>query len=231
MDYDLFRTAWEEARHAARLQMIGLYARETLDIRHLDREYEAYVEPLGGQDAPPFHVTAKLSWRWTNLTTVRGVLCDEDVLAEMVGRDQSEGLVSDNPYVRVDIELSAKAPYDHPLPMPPQATWQRWVRETVERLQRIERLLPDETARENAAGRLEVLAWQGKPQVTAVCSATGELELDAVTIAAMQLIELPRQLDCPDEPDEGPQGALHELFARVRASLSAWMQAVDHLRP
>jgi hypothetical protein len=130
------------------------------------------VEPLGGQDAPPFHVTATLSWRWTNLNTVRGMLCDEDVLTEMLGREQSADLVSEYPIVRVDIELAASALYDNPLPMPSQQRWQRWSRETLERLQSIERLLPEETARENAAGRLEVLAWQGKPKITAVCSAT-----------------------------------------------------------
>lgn len=230
MDYEFFRAAWEEARHAVRLQTIGSAPRETLDLRNLDRGYEVYVEPLGGQDAPPFHVTAQLSWRWTNLNTIRGQLCDEDVLAEMVGRDQAAGLVSEKPAVRVDIELRARAPYDEPLPMPPQPTWQRWFRETVERLQSSERLLPDEMTRENAAGRLEVLAWQGNPKVTAVCTPTGELALEAVTIAAMQIIELPRLLDCPGEPDEGPHDMLRELFARVRASLSAWMQAVEHLR-
>jgi hypothetical protein len=46
----------------------------------------------------------------------------------------------------------------------------------------------------------------------------------------MQIIELPRLIDNPDERDEGPEVELEELFGRVRASLMAWMKALDHLR-
>jgi hypothetical protein len=45
----------------------------------------------------------------------------------------------------------------------------------------------------------------------------------------MQIIDLPRLIDNPDEHDEGPEVELEELFGRVRASLMAWMQALDHL--
>jgi hypothetical protein len=46
----------------------------------------------------------------------------------------------------------------------------------------------------------------------------------------MQIIELPRLLDEPDQHDEGPEVELEELFGRVRAALMAWSQALDHLR-
>ena len=105
------------------------------------------------------------------------------------------------------------------------------IHETLERLDRIEPLLPGEVSRENRAGMLEVLAWQESPKARVVCDRNGDLSLESVKIAAGQLIELPRLLDVSDEPDPGPETQLTEFFARVRASLMAWMQAVDHLRP
>ena len=231
MNYETFRAAWTNALQAARLPTRGFDPTETLDLRRFDRTYEVHVEPLGGQDAPPFHIRATLSWTWNSLNTVRGTTRDEDVLSEMLGRDQTEDLVTEPPYVRVDILLSASAPYDKPLPMPSQAAWAKWVHETVNRLDHVEPLLPDEMFRENRMGMTEVLAWQRAPRAKVVCSATGALLLEAVELSAGQLVALPRLLDCPDEPDDGPEEQLTELFGRVRASLSAWMQAVDHLRP
>lgn len=230
MNYELFRAAWTNALRDSRLQRIGVYATESLDLQDLDRTYKVYVEPLGGQDAPPFCITATLTWTWDNLNTVRGAIRDENVLGEMLG-ERADGLVTEPPCVRVDIQLSASAPYDKALLMPPQAAWARWVHETLERLDHVEPLLPTEILRENRAGTTDVLAWQDSPKITAVCGATGELLLERVEISAGQLITLPRLLDSVEDPDDGPEAQLAALFSRVRASLSAWMQSVDHLRP
>ena len=231
VDYETFRALWLEALRNSLLPPIGLHGTETLDTRNLDRVCTAYVEPLGGQDAAPFHVTAQLSWKWDGLNTVRGTTRDEDVLSEMLGRDQSEDFVTEKPSVRVDIKLRAWTPYDKPLPMPPKAAWSKWAEETVERLDHIEPLLPEEILRENRMGMTEVLGWQGAPKVRAACDPSGVLLLEGVEISAGQLIELPRLLDSPDRLDQGPEAQLAELFGRVRASLTAWMQGLDHLRP
>lgn len=232
MNYESFRDAWNRALRESRLPQITHRAEETLDLQTLDRTYLIYVEPLGGQDAPPFHLTATLSWSWHALQTARAATKDEDVLSEMLGRDGAEDLETEKPYVRVDIKLAARAPYGKPLPMPAEGRWAEWERETIERLDSIEPLLPEKTLRENRAGMLEVLGWQEAPRATVACSPGGELLLEAVEISAGQLIELPRVLDGSDrEPDDGPEAQLTELFQRIRASLSAWMQAVDHLRP
>jgi len=230
VDYETFRVIWTAALRASRLPTIGLCGTETLDTRNLDRSYRVYVEPLGGQDAPPFHVTAELAWDWHATNTVRGSRTDSELLSEMLGRDQVEDLVTEKPYMRVDIKLRASAPYDKPLPLPPKAAWAKWIEETMARLDRIEPLLPDEVVRENRMGMTEVLGWQGSPTAKVVCGPGGELRLEGVEVAAMQIIELPRVIDNPDERDEGPEVELEELFGRVRASLMAWMQALDHLR-
>lgn len=44
-------------------------------------------------------------------------------------------------------------------------------------------------------------------------------------------METPRIFDDPErEPDELPHEQLREMFERVRAALSAWMQALDSLK-
>jgi hypothetical protein len=230
VDYETFRALWLQALRESRLPPIGLYGTETLDTRNLDRSYRVYVEPLGGQDAAPFHVTAELAWDWHATNTVRGSRTDTELLSEMLGRDQVEDLVPEKPYIRVDIKLHASAPFDKPLPLPAKAAWAKWVEETMARLDRIEPLLPDEVVRENRLGMTEVLGWQGSPTAKVVCQPGGELRLEGVEVAAMQIIELPRLIDNPDERDEGPEVELEELFGRVRAALMAWMQALDHLR-
>jgi hypothetical protein len=228
--YENFRTAWRDALRESGLSTISPTAVETLDTRSLDRTYAVHVEPLGGQDAPPFHVTAALSWRWDILNTARAQTCDEDVLSEMLGRDGAADLVTEKPCVLVDIKLEASAPHGKPLPLPAKSALRNWVHEMLSRLDSIEPLLPDEPLRENRMGMTEVLAWQGSPQVRTVCTPEGELLLEAVELAAGQIIELPRSLDCPDAPDEDPHAQLTDLFGRVRASLMAWMQTLDHLR-
>ena len=82
-------------------------------------------------------------------------------------------------YVRVDIKLSASAPYDVS-----KAAWKAWTHETLERLNRIEPLLPGEVSRENRAGMLEVLAWQESLKARVVCDRNGDLSLENVKIAA-----------------------------------------------
>jgi hypothetical protein len=186
------------------------------------------VEPLGGQDAAPFHVTAELSWDWRATNTVRGSRTDSELLSEMLGRDEVVDLVTEKPYLRVDIKLRASAPYDKPLPMPAKTAWAKWVEETMARLDSIEPLLPDQIVRENRMDMTEVLGWQGSPTAKVVCGPGGELRLERVEVAAMQIIELPRFIDNPDEREDGPEVELEELFGRVRASLMAWMQALDH---
>ena len=134
MDYDSFRAAWTNALWKSGLRRIDLHPTESVDMRTMDRTYETIIEPLGGQDAAPFYVMAKLRWMWDALSNTRGWLGDESTLKELIGREAAAEMPTAKCFLRVDLELSASAPYGHPLPMPSPAAWQRWARETVQRL-------------------------------------------------------------------------------------------------
>lgn len=231
MRYEEFRAAWDDALRESKLSMIGLWGEETLDLRTTCRNYEVHVEPFGGQDAEPFFVAGTLSFNWKALNTARTVTREEDMLTELFGRESAYDLETEQPWLRIDIKLNASLPYGKPLPMPSNAAWSAWARETMGRLEDIEPLTPAEKVRENEEGNLEVLAWQGEPVVKATCGPDGQLHLEAVSISALQVLRTPRILDDPDkEPDEPVYGQLQEMFHRVRASLLAWMQALDHLK-
>jgi hypothetical protein len=233
--YEEFVQAWISARRESGLRLMSVHeGNETIDPRSLTRTFETFVEPLGEQEAEPFHVAATLSWTWHALMTARTATTEEDMLTEVLGRERVWGrkVKTERSPLRVDVKLSASLPYGKPSPMPTPPTWVKWAREVHGRLERVEPLVPGETTREGRDGRLEVPAWQSDPIAKVVCDPAGELRLESVEIAAGQLIELPRHWDDSErKPDEHPARQLSELFGRVRASLHAWMQAVDHLLP
>jgi hypothetical protein len=231
MNHQSFRDAFEAALRRSRLAVFGVRGEELLDLHHLDRIHRIAVEPIGGQDAEPFLVTASLSWRWSALQTARTNTTEEDVVTEMLGRDEGAGGQTERPWIRVDIALKAMLPHGKPIAMPGPAAMRQWFHETMTRLEEIEPLTPGEQIRDEG-GRLAVLAWQQtEPLVHALCQPSGDLRLEGVELAAWQAVGVPRVLDDPDhEPDAGPEEELAAMFGRTRAALVAWMQALDHLR-
>jgi hypothetical protein len=231
MNHESFRDAFEAVLRRSRLAVFGVRGEELLDLHNLDRVHRIAVEPIGGQDAEPFLVTASLSWRWIALQTARTNTTEEDVVTEMIGRDGGVGILTEKPWIRVDIALKATLPYGKPMAMPGPAAMRQWFHETMTRLEQIEVLTPKEQIREEKV-QLTVLAWQqAEPRVYALCQPSGDLMLDAVELGAWQAVAVPRVLDDPDhEPDAGPEEELAAMFGRTRAALVAWMQALDHLR-
>lgn len=228
MRYEEFRAAFMEALRESKLGMIGLWPDETLDLRTTDRTLTIHVEPLGGSDAEPFHVAAKISW--DALSTARTATREEDALMTLFGPDSVPKRKTMRPYHRVDFELHGSLMTGQELPMPSNRAWASWAEESIGRLAHTEPLTPQEKVRENKAGNLEVLAWHGPPEAAVLVGPDGELRLSAVTIAGFQLIETPRAFDLGEQEDPGPRRDLQEMFHRVRASLLAWMQALDHLK-
>lgn len=235
MTYDEFKQAWISARRESGLRLMSAFeGDESLDFRSLSRSFETFVEPFGGQEAEPFHVAATLGWRWDALHTARSNTTEEDMLTEVLGRERVWGhkVRTERSPMRVDVKLSASLPFGKAIPMPAHSAWTRWTHEVHERLEAVEPLVPEEKTRQARDGMLEILAWQGEPVARVLCGEDGVLKLGAVEVTAFQLLELPRRWDDTDrrdDPHPGPE--LHEFFARVRASLHAWMQALSHVIP
>lgn len=228
MRYDDFKLSFAKAIARSGLRAWSTPT-ERLDLRDLRREYEVYVEPLGGQDAEPFTVTAVLSWSWDALSEARTTTTEEDMLTALFGRDDVDAFETEQPWLRVDVKLHATLPWGKALPMPSQSALAAWAHEVVGRLESTEPLLPDEAVEETDDGNLAILAWQGTPEVRATCTPGGVLMLDRVVLAAWQSINPPRIWDDPDREDDDPAEQLDALFARVRRALHVWMETLDHL--
>lgn len=105
MTSEQLRELWITALRASRLPVHGAYdIDETLDARTLDRTVSSIVaSPVR---AEPFMATATLAWRWTALHTARTVTTEEDLLAEVLGRDHATPSRT-QPQLRLDISLRA----------------------------------------------------------------------------------------------------------------------------
>jgi len=232
MDYDAFKLAFMSALQEARLRLLNPQGEEWLDRRTLDREYRVYVEPVGSEVSPPFRVTASISFRWDALLTARMATCEEDVITELYGRDPGRAVQTEKPWVRVDIRLRAGLDWGESLPMPSRDSWAGWTREALARLESVDRVVSEDVAREIPGDGPAILAWQGDPEIKLRCTATGEVRLEQVRLAAFQAIDLPRQWDDPDRDDDAdPYEQLAEMFERVEAGLHAWGEVADHLLP
>jgi hypothetical protein len=229
MTYEEFRALFLRSLRESGLPHMG-FQEETLDLRMLARTFKVFVEPVGGHRTEPFHATAAIWWTWSAFQTSRGIFREEDALGELLGR-REEDLDTEPPRLRIDIKLAATTMHGQALPMPWKQKWASWAQETLGRLERIEPLLPDEHVEELEDGQLAILAWQGSPTGKVECSPDGGLRLQRVDLEAFQIINLPRRWDVPDrKPDERPDRHLDAMFARVKASLHAWTEALDHLK-
>jgi hypothetical protein len=126
MNYESFRAAFDAALRESKLRMIGLNGEETLDLRSLDRTYEVHVEPLGGQDAEPFWVSASISFRWDSLSTARTAAREEDILMMLFGPEGVPKRKTTKPYHRIDIKLNASLMDGKEIPMPSGRAWESW---------------------------------------------------------------------------------------------------------
>jgi hypothetical protein len=230
MQYETFRLAFEDALRESKLGMIGLWGEETLNLRSLDRTYEVHVHPLGKRDGGPFWVSASISFRWDSLTTARTSTREEEALTTIFGPGDVPKRRTTKPWTRIDIKLNASLSDGKELPMPSSRAWASWAEATMGRLEEVAPLTPKEKVRENKAGRLEILAWQGEPAAELRIGPEGDLRLRALHIEGFQIMETPRSLDTDKRPDEEPYAELRAMFHRVQASLMAWTQALDHLR-
>jgi hypothetical protein len=189
-----------------------------------------YVEPIGREVGKPFHVSGAIFWSWDALQTARTATTEDDLLAELLGREDARKIATERPWLRVDIELRAGLEYGKAIPMPSALKWTRWSREAIGRLENVEPLVTGDVFREAPSGFHAILAWQGEPELKVICTPAGELRLADISIRAFQGIDLPRRWGDTEGPaDDDPHEQLSAMFNRVRAALYAWGEVMDHL--
>ena len=136
-------------------------------------------------------------------------------------------LDTEQPWLRVDVTLSATLPLDSPLPLPGATIWRQWVADVTARLAA---LLPTEVG--NGEQDRLVLSWRGEPESRARYTPDGELYLTGVKLSAWQGINLPRQWDDPRrEWEERPGDQLVDFAHRVWEALGEWKRSLRHLQP
>ena len=232
MNYDEFKAAFLQSLHHAGLPTLGPAPHEELlDLRSTSRKITVFVEPVARDVGAPFHIGGRISWSWDSLQSARTATTEEDLLSELLGQEVAEQVDSEQPWLRIDIRLSASLMVGKSVAMPSAEVWTKWSREAIGRLERIEPLVADEMVREDAEGRLAVLGWQGEPEIRATCNNLGELRLESIRVSAFQCLDLPRRWDDQSRAgDEPPYQQLDEMFARIKVALHAWGEVMDHLR-
>lgn len=232
VNYDEFKRVFLDILRESRLSTIGHPPNEeVIDLRSTDRKLAVYVEPLDRDIGRPFHVSGKVAFRWSALQEARTRTSEEDLLAQVLGDDARDG-ETERPWLRIDISIRAGLEWGNGIPMPSPATWRKWSREVLGRLEESARLVGGDVVREDAHGHQVVLAWQGEPELKATCNALGELRLESISISAFQGIDLPRKWnDDEREPDEPPNEPLRAMFERLKVALHVWGEVMGHLRP
>ena len=225
MNYDQFRTVWHEALDEAGLLPFPPRPAEAVDLRWTSRTYSIHVSLRGVQRAGLFHISAGLSWKWRAALAARSATTEEDLLMELLGRD-GYYLVTEQPWLRVDVTLRATLPVDSPLPMPDAGAWSRWVAEVTTRLAPF---LPISGMDEDEV-EVDALSWRAEPAARLHCDPDGQLYLTGVELSAWQGIDLPRQWDNPDRPpDRRPDAQLTDFAGRVRRALQEWEDCLRYL--
>lgn len=227
--YEGFKRAFLDSLRASGLATIGIApGEELLDLESGERAFTVYVIPERSDLDTPLHVSVAFSWRWSALQVARTATTEEDLLVELLGRAAARR-ETEQPWLRVNIELRAGCEMGKAIPMPAPATWAKWSGEAISRLQNAERLVAADVTRSTPQGETAVLAWQGDPEIKLTCTALGELLLESVTIRAFQGIDLPRRWDDPRRaPDDDPTHQLSVMFRRVRAALNAWAEMTGY---
>jgi hypothetical protein len=230
MNYDLFRMLWHEALESANLVNLPFQPIETVELDGMSRTHEITVALSSTQPASPFYVTATLSWRWDAALSARGATTEEDLLVDILGQD-GYYLVTEQPWLRVDVILNATVPLDSPLLMPDADVWRRWAAAVTARMSP---LLPIDCADAEYpfedGHRPRVLSSRDEPEVRLRCDPDGRLYLTGVYLSAWQGIDLPRQWDNPDrEPDDWPEEDLADFATRVHRALRGWEDCLRHL--
>lgn len=228
MDHDAFRATWLEALAAADLITYPDRSEDLVDLRTMERKHSLRVGMGRKQSVEPFFATMLLGWRWSPLDAARTFTSEEDLLTELLGREQARTVITERPWVRVDVELHATLPWGQPLRLRGPDDLRCWITE-IPRV--LEPMLRTKVER-NGRGIEAVHACLGEPEARVSCDRSGALLLLGVELKFWRAVQLPRSSELDEVvPDGGTKDQLERLARDARAALVAWKQSLKLLLP
>jgi len=226
MRYDEFRDQLQDALHEA-----GLFSKhvdrptEVIDLASADRRWKIYVYRDAPESVKPFHVSAKISFRWSAANAARGRTCEEDLLTELLGR-RIRLPKTQRRWIRVDLELYATLPYGSTTPIPDPQVFSSWTGSVGEKL---DKLLTDFQERQGRV--VAVMGSREEAKIEAKCKAEGDLSLAGISVSAFQLVRAPRVWDDPGrrEAEKGNGKEVARVAWRFKEALDEWISSVAEL--
>ncbi len=171
----------------------------------------------------PLCSTMVLGWTWSPVHAARTYTNEDDLLTELLGRKQAEHAVIEVPWLRVDIQLCAYAPYGEPIRLDGTARLQRWTTEVP----RVLRPYLRDKIERSTRGIEAVHGAVGEPEAHVQCHASGELLLLGVELEAWRSVQLPRASDRAVEVFEGETSSqLARLAEDTGAAFAAWTKSL-----
>jgi hypothetical protein len=224
--YEEFRDRLEHALHDARLILRGVDRRvETIDIADMVRSCKIGILRTAHQRAEPFYISAEIGFEWGPLDAARAQTCEEDVLAELVGR-RRRPIRTDRRWIRVNLLLRAKLPYGSTTAMPEPDMFGAWTASVVESAD-----VAFTEVEEKKGHIVAILGGHGDLEVQARCNPDGVPSLTGLEISGFRLIAIPRVWDDPErvKGEKDPGADLRRLAQRYKTARDNWAESVSQL--
>jgi len=226
MRFAEFRDRLEGALQEAGLSFHDADRRvETIDLVDTVRSWKIYIRRAAPQSAEPFYVSAEIGFEWSPVDAARAYTCEEDLLAELVGR-RKRPIRTEHRWTRIDLSLRAGLPYGSTTSMPEPHVFGAW---TASVLETADAAFTDV---EQKKGRIvAVLGGHGDVEVQAHCKPDGIVSLKALAISGFQTVRVPRAWDDPERrvAERDPRDDLGRLARRFKTALDEWTKSVSEL--
>lgn len=224
MDHGAFRDAWLDALRSEELLRYPDRPQDRIDLADMSREHSVRVGLGHRQDAEPFFVSMVLGWSWSPVHAARTYTSEEDLLSSLLGREQAEGLVTERPWLRLDVTLCANMPYGKPLPLR-SSSLQRWTDRVTRDLK------PFLRTRVEGSTKVEAVhAYLGEPEARTQCDGAGELVLLGLELEAWRAVTLPRESDTAELIAVDTTAISLQRFAKdARGAFAAWSSSLTVL--
>ena len=225
MRYAELRDTLEDALHEADLFFHDVERVETIDLATTVRSWKAFISTAVPHGTEPFHISAEISFQWTPFDAARAYTCEEDLLAELLGR-RNRPTRTERRWTRIDLSLHASLPYGSTTPMPDPNVFGAWAASVEEKADAAFTALQEKKGQVVA-----ILGGHGEVDVQAHCKSDGAVSLKGLAISGFRMVRIPRVWDDPDrrEAETHPRNELDRLAQRFRATLDQWAESVAQL--